>query len=138
MPGEESKKHAQEWSDPITTTPSENGHIESGPVNPWFENLLQAERRFEERSRRVALFSWRLSFACLVLVVVSVFVIEADDGMLAEVSRAVLIIAGVSGIVAFFAAAAASMGWLFRSRTPTLKAIERRLAILEQHLLSRS
>ena len=43
----------------------------------------------------------------------------------------------VTGFVGLLAGAVSSLAWLLRSRTPTLRAIERRLAALERLLATR-
>ena len=109
-----------------------------GTVDSTFVQLLDEERRFEERVRRVALFSWALTFVCLLVLTTSFTIVrEADDGALRELARPILILSLVTGLFSVLAAAFTSVTWLFRSRTPTLRAIERRLRALEDLLMSK-
>ncbi|MEM7481564.1 MAG: hypothetical protein AAF481_10355 [Acidobacteriota bacterium] len=51
-----------------------------------------------------------------------------------DLTWAVMVLVMTTGALALVAASIASLIWRFRSRTPSLKAIERRLNALERHL----
>lgn len=102
-----------------------------------FEILLEKERQFESRVQRLALVSWSVTFVCLVLGASTVGLIMNGGGAFVDLLRVVFIIVGGTGVVALLAATVTSLTWLFRSRTPTLRAIERRLADLERLLMTR-
>jgi hypothetical protein len=123
----------QKAEDP--TAGDQAAQLHNGKVDTMFERLLEDERRFEERVRRLAIASWSLAFACLLLVVSSLaFLGDVRLSGRAELGEVVAILLMPVGIVAFFAALATSMTWLWRSRTPTLRAIALRLESLEQRL----
>ena len=103
-------------------------------ADPEFERLLEIERTFERRVGRIAAVSWAVAFACLVVVAIAVMTVTNLGGTVVEVIRVLLIISSVTGVVALLAAIVTSISWLFRSRTATLKVIERRLAALEKLL----
>jgi hypothetical protein len=105
--------------------------------DPVFEILLENELKFERRVRRVALLSWAVTFVCLVLGAGVAGLILNGGGTFVEVLRVFFIITSGTGILALLAATTTSLTWLFSSRTPTLRAIERRLADLERLLISR-
>lgn len=105
--------------------------------DPAFELLLEHERHFERRTRRTAIACWALAFVSLVALATSMFLVRNGGGSIVEVARAAVLVFGVTGIVSLLAAAVSSLTWLFRSRTPTLRAIDRRLAALESLLTAR-
>lgn len=102
-----------------------------------FEQLLLEDRRFEERVRRVALFSWALTLVCLVSALIPLTFAGQREGTALGLARAALVLFGTTGMISLLVATVTSLAWLFRSRTPTLRAIERRLAALERLLLER-
>ncbi|MBZ0113826.1 MAG: hypothetical protein K8J08_15295 [Thermoanaerobaculia bacterium] len=102
-----------------------------------FEILLENELKFERRVRRLALLSWSVTFVCLVLGASVAGLILNGGGAIVEVLRVSFIIVSGTGVLALLAATITSLTWLFRSRTPTLRAIERRLADLERLLMAR-
>lgn len=106
-------------------------------TNNFLEDIIAREMRFERRIRRAALLAWSVTFATLPLIGASVFLIETGGGVMVDLLRAALIVLGLTGILSLFAAALTTVGWLFRSRAPTLAAIDQRLSALEAILLSR-
>lgn len=113
------------------------GRPNSAGPDPWFERLLESEAHFERQVRRAALLSWALAFACLVALAVSFYLVRNGGGEIVEVGRAAALVLAGTGLVSLVAATASSLAWLLRSRTPTLRAIERRLAALERLLARR-
>lgn len=110
----------------------------SSGIDPTFERLLEDESRFEARLRKIAVRSWALAFGCLVLLVVAMA--AAGDIQIASNARVgdvALLLLVPTGTVAFFSGTLTSITWLFRSRTPTLRAISRRLNALENRLSQR-
>jgi hypothetical protein len=105
-------------------------------TNEFLNELIDREARFERRVRRAAQLAWSVTVALLPLTGITIFLIETGVGMV-DVLRAMLIVLGMAGILSLFAAALTTIGWLFRSRAPTLAAIDQRLAALEAILLSR-
>jgi|GEM_PF-4354141 len=101
-----------------------------------FQHLLSIQTRFERRLRWAALFCWSLTFSALVTGVASIGVIRNGAGSSVEWARMILIVAGAISAVSVFAALLTSFQWLFHTHTPTLRAIERRLAALEERLLA--
>jgi len=111
---------------------------DSTATDPVFERLLDAENRFELRVRRAALGAWVLAFVCIVTCASAFGAIRNGSDVIVESARVVLIVAVITGAISLAAAAFASLQWLFRSHTPTLRAIERRLAALEKSLIRQS
>lgn len=107
--------------------------------DPAFELLLEHERQVAARVQRIAMTAWTAAFTCLLLFAIAFFIVRnVGDGVLIEVTRAGLVVVTVTGVLALAAAVTTSLVWLFRSRTPTLRAIDRRLATLERLLMERS
>lgn len=106
-------------------------------TNDFLNDIIDREERFERRVRRAALLAWSVTFALLPIIGVALFVIETGGGTMVDLVRTVLIVLGMAGILSLFAAALTTIGWLFRSKAPTLAAIDQRLAALEAILLSR-
>lgn len=123
---------AETTAAPISPPPSRTPGLD-----PAFELLLEHERHFERRARRTAVACWALAFVSLVALATSMFLVRNGGGSIVEVARAAVLFFGVTGIVSLLAAAVSSLTWLFRSRTPTLRAIDRRLAALERLLMTR-
>lgn len=105
-------------------------------TNDFLNDIIDREERFERRVRCAAQLAWSVTFALLPLIGIAIFLIETGGGMMVDVVRTVLIVLGMAGILSLFAAALTTIGWLFRSKAPTLAAIDQRLAVLET-LLSR-
>ncbi len=115
--------------------------LEAGPngtaMDPEFALLLETEKAFEERVARIAKVTWAVAFVCLVCFAVLFGIITDGAGSVVEIARVLVIVVIFTGAVSFLAATLTSISWLFRSRTPTLRAIERRLAALEKLLMNR-
>lgn len=104
----------------------------------FLQDIIAREARFERRVRRAALLAWSITFASVPLIGIVVFLIATGGGLLVDAMRAALIVFGLLGILSLFAATLTTVGWLFRSKAPTLAAIDQRLAALENILLSRT
>lgn len=114
--------------------------LDSAPLSQLdhaFERLLETETQHEERVRRVAIGAWAAAFVCLLIVTASFLIIKDQSGAVADVNRFTFIVAAGAGVVAVAAGSLAFAAWLFRSRTPSLRAIDRRLARLEALLTDR-
>lgn len=119
-----------------------DAHSESGSAQHMrsaFEQALAQEFAHERRLRILSIATWAV-FACSCIALTSfVFLIRTnsatDDSI--EIVRIGLSLSGITGVVALLMALLFSMTWLFRPRTPTLRAIELRLHALEQ-LVERS
>ncbi len=96
-----------------------------------FEQLMQAEAQHERKVFRLALYAWSTAFVCLVVVTASSLMVREMGGAFVNVARFALVVAAGTGLVAVFSGTLFTTAWLFRSRTPTLRVIERRLARLE-------
>ncbi|MEM6796383.1 MAG: hypothetical protein AAF725_20595 [Acidobacteriota bacterium] len=111
--------------------------------DPWFETMIESERLFERRVRRIAIAAWMVTFACLVwtagmttmLSHVDSFQEMGGEGSLPALVRFSAMVAIMTGSLSLPAALTTSLMWLFRSRAPSLRVIERRLAALESLLL---
>jgi hypothetical protein len=99
--------------------------------------LIEDEQATERRVRRVATWSWGALLALVPLIGVLFLLRRLGGGLMVEVARAAAIVVGILFILALFLAVLTTVAWLFRSRTASLAAIERRLAALEE-LLRRS
>ena len=71
---------ADRKTDPTGWTGTEKG------IDPMFERLLEDERAFEARLRRIAIGSWALALGCLVLMAISVAFLGDDRGFLTGVT----------------------------------------------------
>ncbi|MDA8018308.1 MAG: hypothetical protein MPN21_12750 [Thermoanaerobaculia bacterium] len=116
------------------TSSSEAVTPNHGTIDPMFEMLLDTEQRFEERVRRLAILAWCLAFGCLCALAAAMGIVWNFDGTSVEIARVVLVVVMVTGGVSLIMGGLATARWLFSSRTPTLRAIERRLAALEKSL----
>ncbi len=96
-----------------------------------FEKLIETEAQHERKVARLALYSWATTFVCLVVAAASSLMVVEIGGAFVNVVRFALLVAAGTGIIALFAGALFTAVWVFRSRTPSLRAIERRLARLE-------
>ncbi len=137
MSEEQSKSLADRLIEADNAEAVESSTDQAGAIDPAFESMLEDERRFEKRVRRLALLSWAATFACMILVVGSVHIIRysGSSDTMVDLARSVLMMFGFTGIISLLAAILTSLVWLFRSRTPTLRAIERRLGALEKLLM---
>lgn len=106
-------------------------------TNDFLNDIIEREERFERRVRRAAQLAWAVTFALLPSVGIAIFLIETGGGTMVDALRSLLVVLGMAGILSLFAATLTTIGWLFRSRGPTLAAINQRLAALEAILLSR-
>lgn len=106
-------------------------------TNEFLDGIIDREERFEQRVRRAALLAWSATFALLPSIGIVIFLIETGGGMMVDALRSLLVVLGIAGILSLFAASLTTIGWLFRSKAPTLAAIDQRLALLEAILLSR-
>lgn len=106
-------------------------------TNDYLKDIIDREARFERRARQAAQLAWAVTFALLPLIGIAIYLIESGGGAMVNVVRSVLIVFGMAGILSLFAATLMTIGWLFRSKAPTLAAIDQRLAALEAILMSR-
>ncbi len=106
-------------------------------TNDFLNEIIEREEKFEKRVRRAALVAWSATFALLPPIGIALFLIETGGGMIVDLVRTVLIVLGMAAILSLFAASLTTIGWLFRSKAPTLAAIDQRLALLEAVLMSR-
>ncbi len=103
-----------------------------------FEQMVAHETMFRRRVGRVAIVAWSVTLGTLPGAGIAAFVIRNGGGSSVEAMRAFAMVLMIVGVISFVGAALSSIAWLFRgSRAPTLAAIERRLAALEEILLSR-
>jgi len=98
--------------------------------------IVLHERRKEERIRRGATLAWATVFGTIPLLGIGFFLERNSGGTLVEILRAAAIVVVAMGGLSLTLAVLLTVAWLFRSRAPTLAAIERRLALLEQLLVS--
>lgn len=114
---------------------------ETGAVSEETRRLLGEivadERKTEERIRKASLVAWAAAFAAVPLFGLVMYFTRNVGGSSVEVGRALLVVVTLTGGLALFLAVLMTLAWLFRSRAPTLAVIERRLAVLEEILLSR-
>jgi hypothetical protein len=102
------------------------------------ERLLDSEQAFERRVRRVAIGAWSAVLTLVPLIGVSMVMRRlVFNGFLQNAVRTGAVVMGVLVILGFSLAILATVAWLFRPRTASLVAIERRLLALEE-LLTRS
>lgn len=94
-------------------------------------DLIDQERVFERKVSKVALFSWATTLACIVIVAVSsVMLRDGSDGA-AHIARALILSCGAIGVIGLVIGLLTTITWLFRTRSPTLAVIEKRLAAME-------
>lgn len=103
----------------------------------FLDQIIEREVVTEARIRRAAILAWSATFATIPMFGISYFLSRVAGGLSMEVLRAVFIMLAMIGVLSLFLAVLMTFAWLFRSRTPTLTAIERRLAALESALGSR-
>jgi len=116
---------------------SEGAPRSARPRDQLLLEMIERERLFEERVRRLAKLGWSVTFATLPLASLLAFLIKTGGGSSVDVLRVLLIVAGAIGILSLFGAILTSVAWLFRSNSPKLAAIERRLVALEELLMAR-
>ncbi len=121
-------------SDRLLAADAEGSPAPSAAPDLTLRDIVRREDEHERRVRRAALIAWATTLACIFAIGISILLIRNTGGMLVEVTRAALVVATLVGLISFLAASLASLAWLFRSRTPTLRAIERRLGTLEDSL----
>ena len=95
--------------------------------------ILDQERRFARKVRLAALISWGTAVATLVQTGVLIILSRSNEGL-----HIPTVILGLIGTFSLILAVITTIAWLFRSRTPTLAAIETRLAALEALLIAKS
>ena len=110
------------------------GRQPSGAGTAFLEILLAREQATEQRLRRAAVGSWGALLALVPLLGIAFFVVRVGGGLIVEITRAAVIVVGIFSILALFLAVVTTVAWLWRSRTPSLAVIERRLAALEELL----
>ena len=113
---------------------SSTGRQPSAAGTAFLEILLAREQATEQRLRRAAVGSWGALLALVPLLGIAFFVVRVGGGGIVEVTRAAAIVLGIFSILALFLAVVTTVAWLWRSRTPSLAVIERRLAALEELL----
>lgn len=102
----------------------------------FLDDIIAREAAAEARVRRAATLAWSVTFAMIPLLGILFFLSEVVEGMPLDVVRAVYLMLIMTGVLSLFLAILMTMAWLFRSRTPTLTAIQRRLAAIEATLAS--
>jgi len=109
-----------------------------GEGDLWIGSLVQSEQAAERRVRRAAIGSWSAVTALVPLLGVAIFLIRVvADGGIRDAVRAAVLVIGVFAILAVVLALLTTVAWLFRPRSASLAAIERRLAALEELLKRR-
>ncbi|MEX2570986.1 MAG: hypothetical protein WD737_06750 [Gemmatimonadota bacterium] len=103
----------------------------------FLEEIIAREVVAEARIRRAAILAWSVTFATIPLFGITFFLSRTTGGLSLEVLRAIFVMLAMTGALSLFLGVLMTVAWLFRSRTPTLTAIERRLAALESTLISR-
>jgi len=99
------------------------------------ERLLDGEEAFERRVRRAAVGAWSVVLALVPLIAVSVLMLRVvHDGFVRDAVRSAAVVMGILSILGLLLAVLATVAWLFRPRTASLAAIQRRLAALEELL----
>lgn len=101
-------------------------------TDPWLARILVQEEAFERRVRRLAVGSWCVVIGSLPLMGGLVYWIREGAGTSVEIARAYMAVLIPIAIIGLFIAIVFTFFWLFRARTPTLRVIERRLALLEK------
>ncbi len=96
--------------------------------------LLDHEMETERRIRQVAVWSWCAVVALVPLVGLMYYLSRTDIELLAEAAGPAMGVAAILAAIALFLALLVTAAWLFRARTMSLAAIERRLAALETQL----
>jgi hypothetical protein len=99
--------------------------------------MVILERNKEERIRKGATLAWAAVFGVVPLLGLGLYLERNSGGLFVEVLRAVAIVVVMAGGLSLTLAVLLTVAWLFRSRSPTLAAIEQRLAVLERLLVSR-
>lgn len=118
-------------ADRLTRVEDNLNNSSTSQLDAAFEDLLKAEAHHEERVRKLAIGAWTGVFVCLVVAAGSFLAIQDIGGSIVNVARFAFLVSAGTGVIALAAGSLASAVWLFRSRTPTLRAIDRRLARLE-------
>lgn len=98
------------------------------------QELIDCEQQFEKKVGRMALVAWAVTLASIVLISVCSMLVRDGDATGQDVARALLMIGVATGVIALIIGLLATLTWLLRSRSPSLAAIERRLAAMEQLL----
>lgn len=99
------------------------------------KELIENERQFSRRVRRAAIAAWVVT--CVTLPQTGLLIVlerASDDGNPGLQLAAALL--GSVGLLSLILALLTTIAWLFRSRTPTLAAIEMRLAALEDLIIA--
>lgn len=136
---DEADREAAPLGDRLVEADQGIANTETKGIDPMFEKLLDDEREFEARVRRIAIVSWGLALGCLLLLgSVLAFLGDVRLSPRAEMGDLALLLLVPVGSVALLSATITSLTWLFRSRTPTLRAIAYRLEALERRISSAS
>jgi hypothetical protein len=101
------------------------------------EQMIAREAVAEERVRKAAILAWSFTFAVTPMLGIAFFLGRTAGGLFIEAVRAFALILLTSGTLSLFLPILMTVAWLFRSRAPTLAAIEQRLAALERILTER-
>lgn len=112
----------------------QEGGLPARHGDEWMKLVVARAHAFERQVRIAALVSWGVTLATLPLCGFLVFWIRTGGGTSLEVARAAAMVLFVLGGLGLLAAVLTTIAWLFRSRAPTLAAIEQRLAALEDLL----
>lgn len=104
-----------------------------------FEMMIEREIAHEKNLRRLALVTWSVAITCVLILGVCIFMLRSTFGVypdptLQEIMRMFILIFGAAGGLSLVIAFLATLRWMFRSRTPSLSVIERRLASMEDVL----
>jgi type VI protein secretion system component VasK len=112
----------------------QDGGRPAPPSSNPLEVMIEREARFETRVRRVATVAWAGTFTVLPILGACMYVIDQRAGSSVEVARSLLAVFGLAGMLTLLLSLLTTIAWLFRSRSASLAAIDRRLAALEQLL----
>jgi len=118
-------------------------HLLSSEVAPsaapqnLLDEIINQEKVFETRVRKAAIFAWSVTFSTLPLAGMMMIVTRNGAETVQDAGRVALVVLGIIGILSLFGATLTTISWLFRSRTPSLRVIEQRLATLEALLIAR-
>ena len=93
------------------------------------KQILENEKRFGRRVRIAALVAWGIAVTTLFESGLLLVLSQSNDSLLLPT-----VVLGVLGTLSLIVAVITTVAWLMRSRTPTLAAIDMRLAALEDLL----
>jgi hypothetical protein len=110
-------------------------HVSAAETARWFESLLAHEQAMERRIRFVALWAWSALFTLGLTFGVGYYLLRGGESTAAvEGGRGMMIVSGTLFAVVLVMALVLTSTWLFRARSLSLTAVERRLGELENLL----